>query len=906
MSFLYSHSGGCNGGDDTLRQQLLLSVPLLRSAEGEDAEEEEEFHTRPRYHRYSATMVTSTTTTTSTATSTASYVGQMILHRLLSIRYLSDGTPLIFYTILTNGKYAAIGVISIYLVIILFWLPFWLLSFVISEWGVYLCMIGTIFLIGRMIIRLIAFPGASQKIITDIEQEFNKYSIRMIHTACINVIELATIFEPRDKSGEQTLDSRTIAIVPNVWRRVKSFRCRVLAVYIDVLKYMYQQQGRQSDNDTITSLELSSNPMDEPSSGTPLPSENYGPKLTRYGNNPLSGDIGNVLALPVKVRTDGRELLQRLENVTQLINRLESVAGPLLVQKSKIVTEQSRVVAGKMKDAASELRDFVASFKGSDDASETLDDPTEAMRRKIEEQGKGSMMETMKIALTNVATMLDPPPHNSIFGLDVIRGCVISRYQGSKQLWVERPTGGRIDVIHFPAHRSNNGEGIVNPKAVLYCNPNAGLVEVVTGMSLTGGNVPTVDSNGSNIPNDSWVDYYTEQGIDVYVFNYAGYGRSYGTTACIRGPIYQGEASTGCLRKIYRIIRSALLTFQPTPDTVRVDGIAVAQHILMECGVTNLYIHGESIGGIAAAGTARYLSQSALRDHIVLLICDRTFCNLEAIAQRLVGGWTGYAIRFLTPFWNTDVTGDFLAASCPKIVASDAADVIIAEPSSLKSGIAIWKELHRGVATTKGIGWIPSTPLQYRMAEFENCCVNDSKHVSPTALFRAQPPVWPQDKHVSFEEAFHFAACCKRIGKLATSVARASARDHEGLDALDVSNQPILVQAWAILGSCDGLTGATLGVATKRGYDASITWLCAVLVFGGQAVARQAEKRTQQHQAAFSTAEIVSSDFDVRPNDYRLHDEDVCSVYPRPIPTVLQSLVSFIEVPDESMVKCTF
>lgn len=240
------------------------------------------------------------------------------------------------------------------------------------------------------------------------------------------------------------------------------------------------------------------------------------------------------------------------------------------------------------------------------------------------------------------------------------------------------------------------------------------------------------------------------------------------------------------------------------------------------------------------------------------------------------------------------------------MVASDAADVIIAEPSSLKSGIAIWKELHRGVATTKGIGWVPSTPLQYRMAEWENCCVNDSKHVSPTALFRAQPPVWPRDKHISFEEAFHFAACCKRIGKLATTLARTASRENEGLDSLDVSRQPILVQAWAILGSCDGLTGATLGVATKRGYDASITWLCAVLVFGGQVVAKQAEKRVQQHQGSFATLEIVASDFDIRPSNARLCDEDVCSVYPRPIPIVLQSLVSFIEVTDESMVKRKF
>jgi hypothetical protein len=587
-----------------------------------------------------------------------------------------------------------------------------------------------------------------------------------------------------------------------------------------------------------------------------------------------------------------------------LINDLETVASPLLEKKSKIVSEQSRSIAGKMKDSAWELRDFVSSLKVLENDAETFtdEDPTDAMRRKIEEQAKGSVIETIKIALHNVATMLDPPPHDSIFGLDLIRGCMLCRYIASHQIWVRRPTGGMIDVVHFPANALNGSE--TNTKAVLYCNPNAGLIEVVTGMSLTGGNVPTVESGSTQ--NDSWVDFYIEQGIDVYVFNYAGYGRSYGTTACVRDPIYQGAQSSGCIRKIFRIVRSALCSFQPTPDTVRVDGVAVAKYIISECGVKNLYIHGESIGGIAAAGTASYLSKSAHRNNLALLICDRTFCNLEAIAQRLVGDWTGNAIRFLTPTWNTDVTGDFLAASCPKIVASDSADLIIAEPSSLKSGIAIWKELHRGVATTKGIGWVPSTPLQYRMAEWENCCVNDSKHLSPTALFRAQPPVWPRDKHVSFEEAFHFAACCKRIGKLATSIARAASRENEGLDSLDVSQQLVIVQAWAVLGSCDGLTGATLGIATKRGFDACITWLCAVLVFGGQMVTMQAESRVPQLQGLITAAEILPCDFDGRPKENRNQDNDVSSPYPRPIPVVLKSLTSLMEVNDESMVQGMF
>ena len=54
------------------------------------------------------------------------------------------------------------------------------------------------------------------------------------------------------------------------------------------------------------------------------------------------------------------------------------------------------------------------------------------------------------------------------------------------------------------------------------------------------------------------------------------------------------------------------------------------------------YIHpfgafGESIGGVAASAAGRYLSSiPSARSKVSLLICDRTFCNLEAVAQRLV------------------------------------------------------------------------------------------------------------------------------------------------------------------------------------------------------------------------------------------------------------------------------
>jgi hypothetical protein len=346
-------------------------------------------------------------------------------------------------------------------------------------------------------------------------------------------------------------------------------------------------------------------------------------------------------------------------------------------------------------------------------------------------------------------------------------------------------------------------------------------------------------------------------------------------------------------------------------------------------------IHGESIGGVAAAGAARKLTESPfLKDKVSLLICDRTFCNLEAVAQRLVGGWSGYAIRALAPFWSTDVAGDFLAATCPKVVANDSADVIISDSSSLKSGIAFWKEIHRGAASTKGIGWVMEAPIQYRMADWENVCVNgkdtyscrwwylltqltnlekslDSQYAQ-TSFSRTSSPVWPADKHVSLEEGFHFAACVKCIGKIASMekkkfVLSVGASDPEaGLLAAESALPVFLI--WKHLGCCEGLCGAPLGVAVKGGYDCTVAWLCSALTFGGQTVVEGMQHRhnwtdEESRQSLSQLGSVQPSDFDCRPPGYQNQETDTV-VHPKPITEVLDTMRKILEEnPNDEVLK---
>ena len=242
-----------------------------------------------------------------------------------------------------------------------------------------------------------------------------------------------------------------------------------------------------------------------------------------------------------QARLDGRALMELLKKVLHGLDRLEQEALPVLTSATRptsprSLSEEARKTTKDLLTAATELKDVVTSFKpqsgNMDMEGGDLDDDdegvsVEAMRARLESETE-TAMDTVKGTLDAIGPLLDPPPHSSIFGLDVLRGTVLSRYKGSKQLWIPRPSGGKLDAIYIPSPKvPANGKR----KAVLYCNPNAGLIEVATGMSLSGGNV--VPPGTKSHP--SWADYYTENGFDVFLFNYAGFGRSDGRHLCAIG-----------------------------------------------------------------------------------------------------------------------------------------------------------------------------------------------------------------------------------------------------------------------------------------------------------------------------------------------------------------------------------
>lgn len=150
---------------------------------------------------------------------------------------------------------------------------------------------------------------------------------------------------------------------------------------------------------------------------------------------------------------------------------------------------------------------------------------------------------------------------------------------------------------------------------VLFCNPNAAYYETISQQEFE----------------KSWLGYYINLGYDVFFYNYPGYGRSTGS---------------------------------PSPTVLQADGQAVIDFLRNEFPhlETKIIVHGESIGGLVACSIA-----ANNNNRIAALVCDRTFASLDATASRLMGSWAGNFMKF-GAFWNTNVVNNYLKANCPKIV----------------------------------------------------------------------------------------------------------------------------------------------------------------------------------------------------------------------------------------------
>ena len=197
-------------------------------------------------------------------------------------------------------------------------------------------------------------------------------------------------------------------------------------------------------------------------------------------------------------------------------------------------------------------------------------------------------------------------------------------------MWLKGFDGRRIDTMFIDGRKSvlqNNevsGEGIV-----IFCNPNAGYYEF------------------SHEFQSQWLEFYTERGLSVMLWNYRGYGRSEGK-----------------------------------PDSINIfkDGETIMKYLKRERRIKKIILHGESLGGTIAVNLAK-------KYNCDFLFADRTFGSLDGMAISLSGECAKWALKFITG-WTIECTKDYMEAGCYKVVGNDPCDATINELASLKTSIS--------------------------------------------------------------------------------------------------------------------------------------------------------------------------------------------------------------------------
>jgi len=212
---------------------------------------------------------------------------------------------------------------------------------------------------------------------------------------------------------------------------------------------------------------------------------------------------------------------------------------------------------------------------------------------------------------------------NTFGTIDQMRLELEARYH-SQQIWVTADDGINIDCLWVSCTTD-----LSNAPTMLMCSPNAGLYEFSYYQS-------------------EWVEFYINSGINVFLWNYRGYGRTKG---------------------------------RPNPDRLKKDGEIVLDYLKRIRKVQKIGIHGESFGGCIAAHLAN-------KSTVEFVFLDRCFSSLNDMALYSFGKVASFIYKYIGR-WRVDVSSDFLSSECYKVLSVDHQDATIHDFASLKTGIAI-------------------------------------------------------------------------------------------------------------------------------------------------------------------------------------------------------------------------
>ena len=445
--------------------------------------------------------------------------------------------------------------------------------------------------------------------------------------------------------------------------------------------------------------------------------------------------------------------------------------------------------------------------------------------------------------------------------------------------------------------------------AVLYCNPNAGLWELQS--PYPPGLPPLSHASQPPAKPSGWVAFYLDLGYDVICFNYRGYGWS----------VFRKKewGSFALVERAWWFLKDWVGNGGLSPRSLCEDGKACVRGLVTPS--TPLIIHGESIGGMVAASSALSISSS---HSYVLVIVDRTFSSLEAVAQRMLGRWIAYAMKAFLVGWDSDVVKGYVGlahgkSGWRKVLAQDPLDEIINYPASLLSGISTGLEMKLidvqdgkdggSPPKVKGqLGWIGVGESGEEVIWEERIRRGMANGGDESDWLEAEgdSTSWPSTKVLGCKVVVKFSAVMRGFGIRVTRMNRISdgirkmglkklsleagislsdeeedddddddydaeeqkeeedvnegieltelgevvkplapgGRSSDGAEEAEAANElRCLNLVWKVLSLTDGLSGMSLGYATKLGRGSVCSWLSSALRVGPMVVSRRSLAR---------------------------------------------------------------
>jgi len=153
-------------------------------------------------------------------------------------------------------------------------------------------------------------------------------------------------------------------------------------------------------------------------------------------------------------------------------------------------------------------------------------------------------------------------------------------------------------------------------------------------------------------PTGFWLQFFLENKINVFCWNYRNYGKSKG---------------------------------MPDPYTCYHDSESILKFLIKDLGIKGkIGCFGRSIGGTMATHLANHYSQ-----HIDFLFIDRSLGSLHSISQNIIqGDFSPFLSKYLSNNWVINSDKNFYEAQCFKMLTQDPNDDIVDRYSALNAHVA--------------------------------------------------------------------------------------------------------------------------------------------------------------------------------------------------------------------------